>query len=235
MQQARLVTPLGLGLQRGLEPGQEVAHLFQGGGRVLPIGQGRAARQLGGNRGRGGRQHVRHNAPRGFQRDHRTGQGAGIERATQPVKSADVENDRFIGQAVVLSDDTGVQAQPRITCLEAGCISVWSDESHGVQAAYVGKDTGEVLWRKNIAPQGSRPSIGRQGNQAALVWYENDRVRIAPIDAAGAGESSVVGWVKGLQPCPEVVGGAEPGQWYISWRAYEAAVFEPFVARVDCD
>ncbi len=160
----------------------------------------------------------------------------GVERATtQPVKGGEVESDRFIGQAVVLSDDTGVQAQPRITCLEAGCLTLWSDEAHGVQAVYASKDTGEVLWRKNVAPQGSRPSIGRQGTQAAVVWYENDRVRIAPIDAAGVGESSVVGWVKGLQPYPEVVGGAEPGQWYISWRAYEAAVFEPFVARVDCN
>ena len=48
------------------------------------------------------------------------------------------------------------------------------------------------------------------------------------------GVATVVAWVKGLQPYPEVVAGAEPGQWYISWRAYEAAVFEPFVARVDC-
>jgi hypothetical protein len=163
----------------------------------------------------------------------------GVERATQPVKGGDAESDRFIGQAVLLSEDTGVQAQPRITCLEAGCITVWADEGRGVQAAYVSKDTGEVLWRKNVAPQGSRPSIGRQaseaeGTQAAVVWYENDRVRIAPIDVTGIGESGVVGWVKGLQPYPEVVGGAEPGQWYISWRAYEAAVFEPFVARVDC-
>ena len=160
----------------------------------------------------------------------------GVERTTtQPVKTGDEESDRFIGQAIALSEETGVQAQPRITCLEAGCITVWSDEAHGVQAVYLRKDTGEVLWRKNVAPQGSRPSIGRQGALATLVWYENDRVRIAPIDAAGVGESSVVGWVKGLQPYPEVVGGAEPGQWYISWRAYEAAVFEPFVARVDCN
>jgi hypothetical protein len=67
-----------------------------------------------------------------------------------------------------------------------------------------------------------------------LVWYDNDRVKIAPVDAKGIGVASVVAWVKGSQPYPEVVGGAEPGQWYISWRAYEAAVFEPFVARVDC-
>jgi eukaryotic-like serine/threonine-protein kinase len=160
----------------------------------------------------------------------------GVERATtQPVKSGDEESDRFVGQAVALSEATGVQAQPRITCLEAGCITVWSDEKDGAQAVFLSKDTGEVLWRRNFSAQGYRPAIGRQGTRAAVVWYENDRVKIAPLDASGIGEASVVGWVKGLQPSPEVVAGAEPGQWYISWRAYEAAIFEPFVARVDCN
>jgi serine/threonine-protein kinase len=163
----------------------------------------------------------------------------GVERTTtEAVKGGDAEGDRVLGQVLVLSEEAGVQAQPRISCLEAGCLTVWSDEERGAQAVLVSKDTGEVLWRKNFAPQGSRPAIGRQssakGSQAALVWYENDRVKIAPIDNKGIGVASVVAWVKGIQPYPEVVAGAEPGQWYISWRAYEAAVFEPFVARVDC-
>jgi hypothetical protein len=160
----------------------------------------------------------------------------GVERvATQAVKAGNEESDRFLGQAIELSAETEVQAQPRTTCLEAGCLTVWSDEAHGAQAAFLSKDTGEVLWRRNFAPQGSRPAVGRQGTQAVIVWYEDDRVKIAPLEASGVGEPSVVGWVKGLQPCPEVVAGAEAGQWYISWRAYEAAVFEPFVARVDCN
>jgi hypothetical protein len=164
----------------------------------------------------------------------------GVERATtQAVKGASGEEtstDRFVGQVEVLSNDTGVQAQPRITCLEAGCVTTWSDETHGAQAVFLSKDTGEVLWRRNFSSQGFRPSLGRQGNaSAAVVWYESDRVKVAPLDARGIGEASVVGWVKGLQPSPEVVAGAEPGQWYISWRAYEAAIFEPFVARVDCN
>jgi eukaryotic-like serine/threonine-protein kinase len=162
-------------------------------------------------------------------------QGGAERPETQSVKVGDEPVDRFIGQAVALSEEAGVQAQPRITCLEAGCLTVWSDEERGAQAAFSSKDTGEVLWRRNFSPQGSRPAVGRQGNQAAVVWYDNDRVKIATADATGLGEPSVVGWVKGLQPYPEVVAGAEPGQWYISWRAYEAAVFEPFVARVDCN
>ncbi len=159
----------------------------------------------------------------------------GLERAaTEPAKGVEADPDRVLGQLLMLAEEAGVQAQPRISCLEAGCLTVWSDEERGAQAVLVSKDTGEVLWRKNFAPQGSRPALGRQGAQAALVWYENDRVKVAPVDAKGIGVAAVVAWVKGLQPYPEVVGGAEPGQWYISWRAYEAAVFEPFVARVDC-
>jgi serine/threonine-protein kinase len=164
----------------------------------------------------------------------------GVERAaTQAVKGNDApeadRTDRFVGQALVLSDETEVQAQPRITCLEAGCLTVWADDTHGAQAAMV-DETGEVSWRKNFAAAGSRPAVGRQGQQAAVAWYEADRVRFALVEGAGSvAQSNVVGWVKGLQPYPEVVAGAEPGQWYISWRAYEAAIFEPFVARVDCN
>jgi eukaryotic-like serine/threonine-protein kinase len=163
----------------------------------------------------------------------------GVERlATQAVKGTELEadrTDRFVGQALTLTDETEVQAQPRITCLEAGCLTVWSDDTRGAQAVLVSKDTGEVLWRKNFAPAGYRPALGRQGQQVAIAWYEGDRVRFAQVEGSGVAEPNVVGWVKGLQPYPEVVGGAEPGQWYISWRAYEAAIFEPFVARVDCN
>jgi serine/threonine-protein kinase len=169
----------------------------------------------------------------------------GVERvATQTAKGTDAEidrTDRFVGQAVALTEETEVQAQPRITCLEAGCLTAWSDDSRGAQAVMLSKDTGEVLWRKNFAAAGARPSLGRQGQQAAVAWYENDRVKFALVEGGattaptGIAEPSVLGWVKGLQPYPEVVGGAEPGQWYISWRAYEAAIFEPFVARVDCN
>ncbi|HTV25161.1 MAG TPA: serine/threonine-protein kinase [Polyangiaceae bacterium] len=166
-------------------------------------------------------------------------QRGGVERAaTQPAKGTEAEGertDRFVGQAVVLSEETEVQAQPRITCLEAGCLTVWSDDTRGAQAVLLSKDTGEVLWRKNFAAAGSRPAVGRQGQQAAVAWYESDRVKFALVEGSGVAEPSVLGWVKGLQPYPEVVGGAEPGQWYISWRAYEAAIFEPFVARVDCN
>ena len=171
--------------------------------------------------------------------------GGGVERAaTQPAKGTTAEPgqaDLFVGQAIVLAEETQAQAQPRITCLGAECLSVWSDDARGAQAVVVSDDTGEVTWRQAFATAGLRPAVGRRAQQAAIAWFEADRVKFALLEGGGAAgpirisEPSVLGWVKGLQPYPEVVAGAEPGQWYISWRAYEAAIFEPFVARVDCN
>jgi hypothetical protein len=162
--------------------------------------------------------------------------GGGVAAASEsPVESGDEESDRFAGQAVTLSERAGVQAQPRIACLDAGCFTVWSDEANGAQAALVSKDTGEVLWRRNFSAKGARPALAGRGGRGLVAWYEADQVRVATLDKNGVGEPSVVASVKGLQPYPEVVAGAEPAQWYISWRSYEAAVFEPFVARVDCE
>jgi hypothetical protein len=159
----------------------------------------------------------------------------GVQRVSnRPVSSGDEESDRFVGQAITLSENNGQYSYPRITCLDGGCLSVWSDEKTGAFAAWLGSDTGEVLWRRNFAPEGSRPSLGRSGSRAVIVWYEGNRVQLASIDKSGLGKPMVVGRAGGLQPHPEVVAGAEPGRWYISWRDYEAAVFEPFVARVDC-
>jgi serine/threonine protein kinase len=159
----------------------------------------------------------------------------GVQRVSnRPVSAGDEESDRFVGQTVTLSENIGQYSYPRVTCFDGGCLSVWSEEKGGAYAAWLANDTEEVLWRRNFAAGGSRPSLGRSGSRAVIVWYEGNRVQLASIDKNGLGKPTVVGRAGGLQPHPEVVAGAEPGQWYISWRDYEAAVFEPFVARVDC-
>lgn len=158
-----------------------------------------------------------------------------VESKPPHAAEDEVEVDRFAGKAVALGGRTGPEAQPRIACLEAGCVTVWSDESNGAQAALLSKDTGEVLWRRNFGEKGRRPAVAAVGRRSLVAWFENDQVRVTAIDENGVGEPSVVGWVKGLQPHPAVVAGDQPGEWYISWRSYEAAVNEPFVARVACD
>jgi hypothetical protein len=117
-------------------------------------------------------------------------------------------------------EEAGVQAQPRISCLEAGC----PDGVVRRRARGTGR-LGEQGTRRSAVAQELRTDKGhvRQSGTRARrpSWSgtENDRVKIAPVDAKGIGVASVVAWVKGLQPYPEVVAGAEPGQWYISWRA----------------
>jgi hypothetical protein len=163
-------------------------------------------------------------------------QGESLQGAANRAVSApgEEEGDRFAGEAIVLSEGNGAYNYPRMACVDGGCLVVWDDEKAGGFAAAVAKDSGEVLWRRNFAPEGARPSLGRSGSRAVVVWYEDSRVQLASIDKDGLGKPTVIGRVGGRQPHPEVVAGAEPGQWYISWRDYEAAVFEPFVARVDC-
>jgi hypothetical protein len=67
-----------------------------------------------------------------------------------------------------------------------------------------------------------------------LVWYENGRVRAAPLTRDGIGENSIMGRVSGYQPYPEVIAGGQRGQWYVSWRGFEAGHLEAFVARTQC-
>ena len=67
-----------------------------------------------------------------------------------------------------------------------------------------------------------------------IAWFEKSRLKLAPINRDGVGAPTVLTRVSGFQPNPDIVPGAEPGQWYISWRDYEAGHFEAFVLRAQC-
>jgi hypothetical protein len=67
-----------------------------------------------------------------------------------------------------------------------------------------------------------------------LVWYENGRVRAAALTRDGIGKASNLGRVSGYQPYPAVIPGNQPGQWYVSWRGFEAGHLEAFVVRTQC-
>ncbi len=145
------------------------------------------------------------------------------------------EEDRFAGQVLALSDAADTRTTPQVQCFAGGCVTVWSDEPTGAHAAMTAMSTGKVLWQRNFSPAGMRPTIGTSARGNVVSWYENSRVLMASVDEEGIGEPTVVARVGGLQPYPQVVAGGQSGQWYIAWRAYEAANFEPFVARVDCN
>jgi len=58
--------------------------------------------------------------------------------------------------------------------------------------------------------------------------------RYASLTRDGIGKRSILGRVSGYQPYPEVIPGDKPGQWYVSWRGFEAGHLEAFVARTQC-
>jgi hypothetical protein len=147
----------------------------------------------------------------------------------------DSDHTRHVGQLIHVSSEEGKHGQPRISCVEEGCFVVWDNEGAGATASFVNGETGEPIWHRDFAPKGARPGLGRRADgETLLVWYESGRVRLTPLNRDGIGDSSVLGRVSGYQPYPAVVAGKQPGEWYVSWRGFEAGHLEAFVARTLC-
>jgi hypothetical protein len=112
---------------------------------------------------------------------------------------------------------------------------VWDDEQTGGVAAFIPTGKLEPLWYREFGSQGARPAIASSPTGEVVVsWFEGKRVRIAQISQDGLEEPSVLGRVSGYQPYPAIVAGKVPGQWYVSWRDYEAGQLEAFIVRADC-
>ncbi|HMJ15674.1 MAG TPA: hypothetical protein VK524_29860, partial [Polyangiaceae bacterium] len=142
--------------------------------------------------------------------------------------------DRFIGMAKPVSTKYGKNAQPRVACVTDGCFVAWDDERAGALAAFIDKERGEAIWHREFANKGSRPALAAIGSRAQVAYYDTSRLKIAPLERDGVGESESLARVSGLQPFPAIVPGARPGEWYISWRDYEAGHLEAFVVRAEC-
>ncbi len=172
-------------------------------------------------------------------------QYASIKMLRLPVDSAELkkglsevfkqEETRHVGQLIEVSPTEGKHGQPRISCITEGCFVVWDNEGAGATASFVNGETGEPIWYREFAPKGTRPGLGRgPDGSTLLVWYENGRVNAAPLNRDGIGKASILGRVSGYQPYPAVIPGKQPGEWYISWRGFEAGHLEAFVARTQC-
>lgn len=158
----------------------------------------------------------------------------GLSQKIWANKDPSVQPDRAVGTLEPVSSTTGKLAQPRIACSEQGCFVVWDDETAGALAAFVDPVKGELLWHREFASKGARPAIGTTGEATMLTWYEASRLKIAGITRDGIERGSILAKVSGFQPYPAIVPGSEPGQWYISWRDYEAGHLEAFVVRARC-
>jgi serine/threonine-protein kinase len=142
--------------------------------------------------------------------------------------------DRYVGTAVSIGTPYGKSAQPRLACSTTGCFAVWDDEKRGAFAAFIDPESGQALWHREFASKGQRPALAATATEVVVAYYDNLRVKLARLDRDGIGPPSSVARVSGYQPYPAIVAGPEPGQWYISWRDYEAGHYEAFVARAQC-
>ena len=141
--------------------------------------------------------------------------------------------ERFVGQVQLLSRD-GKNTTPVIACIAEGCFVTWDDEKAGGSVAFVDKDKGQMLWRRDLPAKVVRPAVAVAGSSAVISWFDESRLRIAPLTRDGVGAVTSLSRVSGFQPQPDLAAGEKPGQWYISWRDYESAHLEVFALRTEC-
>jgi serine/threonine-protein kinase len=161
----------------------------------------------------------------------------GVSRAVRTKKrKGDDEKaeDRYVGTMLPLSTAHGKNNLPRVACNAEGCLAVWDDETAGAAAAFIDGSSREPLWRREFAANGSRPAIGSSPSGTTVAWYEESRLKLARISRDGIGPASILTRVSGHHPYPAIVPGSEKGEWFISWRDYEAGHFEAFILRAKC-
>ena len=140
-----------------------------------------------------------------------------------------------VGVLSPVSAEQGKNAQARITCNDAGCFAVWDDETAGAFAAFIDRESGQTIWHREFASKGSRPTLGMaEDGSTAIAWFEGGRVRMAKVTRDGLDRPSVLGRVSGFQPYPALTAGPGEGQWYVTFRDYEAGHLEAFVLRAEC-
>lgn len=142
--------------------------------------------------------------------------------------------ERFLGQAQLMSGKGGKNTAPSLTCATEGCYVAWDDEKGGASVAFVDKDKGQMLWRRELPAKVVRPAVAANGSNAVISWFDESRLRIAQLSRDGLGAVTSLSRVSGFQPQPDVAAGDKPGQWYISWRDYESAHHEVFALRTEC-
>jgi len=142
--------------------------------------------------------------------------------------------ERFIGQLQLLSSRDGKNTTPVMACTSDGCFVAWDDEKAGASVAFVDKDKGQMLWHRDLPNKVVRPAVAVAKNSAVISWFDESRLRLAPLTRDGLGAVTSLSRVSGFQPQPDLSPGEKPGQWYISWRDYESAHLEVFALRTEC-
>jgi hypothetical protein len=143
---------------------------------------------------------------------------------------------REVGDVAVVNEPKIAADYPALSCVSDGCFLVWHEfDKGGAQAAYLDPRSGSLVWRKRFAPRGGHPALAAgPGGKVLVVYYEGNRVRVAPVSRDGVGTASTLAHVIGDPPRAWIAPGRQPGEWYIAWLDIEAQHTEPLAARVQC-
>jgi hypothetical protein len=162
--------------------------------------------------------------------------GPGVVAAVGEAAGNDEEGDRFLGSVTTLNA-TGTNDYPVLRCGQAACYATWDESKAGAHLSQIGLD-GSVVWHQKLGAEASRASTAFAADGGSLLaWFENQRLMVAPLSSAGPGTPSVIGRSSAAaqQPPPTLLPGEAEHEWLVTWRGYEAAAQEPFVARVNCN
>jgi hypothetical protein len=148
---------------------------------------------------------------------------------------------RYLGQIVKLSKDASKQSVPKLACDSNGCYVGWDAENAGAQLGYVRAADDQLLWYREVSAKSSRPSVASGGQKTVACWFEDGKVKVGQVTTDGISEGTTVARASGQLPSSDLRYSQEtnsgPGhrtEWFLTWRDYEAAEHEPFIARVEC-
>jgi serine/threonine-protein kinase len=139
-----------------------------------------------------------------------------------------------LGTLRTVAKTAGRGPQPRIACEKDGCLVGWDEEKGGANVAFLERGKPQPLWHRDFAEKGARPEIVGDDAGLATAWYEDARLKLAPLGRDGVGLPSVVNRVSGLQPHPALARGSKTGEWLLAWRDFEAGHFELFALKAEC-
>ncbi|MBL0198146.1 MAG: serine/threonine protein kinase [Myxococcales bacterium] len=157
-----------------------------------------------------------------------------------PAEKAPKRVDRELGAPHLVNEDRASADVPTAACGSEGCFVAWHGETTGASLARLDVEKGSLIWRKQFAPKGGRPTLlsTKQG-EVYLVYFEGGRVRLAAVSRDGLGPVTAFGHISGDHPHPSVAQGSQKGELWVAWEDSEpgaagAMVKEAYVARLSC-
>jgi serine/threonine-protein kinase len=160
--------------------------------------------------------------------------GKTLEIAPRPGKKGAQQGDMVLGTLRAVAKTVGRVPQPRVACEKDGCLVGWDEEKGGANVAFLERGKSQPLWHRDFADKGARPAVIGDDSGLATAWYEDARLKLAPLGRDGVGLPSVVNRVSGLQPHPALARGSKAGEWLLAWRDFEAGHFELFALKAEC-